>query len=194
MSRRLALTSAALAAGVLAFVGAIVANAWPHAAAEIFRERSPVAWLSGTLLASCAAVALAIGLRERERPAFWALAAGLFALALDERFMLHERLKALILRALFDYDRAAMGVWGNAPMLLVPLAGAAVLWSLRAELWRRACRPWILAAFALGAVAIALDIVTDARPVQVAEELLEVASETAMLIALLAVAEAKLRG
>jgi len=179
---------------VLAFVAAIVANAWPHAAAEISRERSPLAWLSSTLLVASAAVALAVGLRERERPAFWALAAGLFALALDERFMFHERLKALVLRRVFDYDRAAMGIWGDLPMALIPLAGAWVLWSLRAELWRRSCRPWILAAFALGAVAIALDIATEAALVQVAEELLETAAETAMLIALLAVAEAKLRG
>jgi hypothetical protein len=86
-----------------------------------------------------------------------------------------------------------MGMWGDLPMALIPLAGAAVLWSLRAELWRRACRPWILAAFVLGAVAIALDIATEARPIQVAEELLEIASETAMLIALLAVASERER-
>jgi hypothetical protein len=62
---------------------------------------------------------------QRARPAFWALAAGLFALALDERFMFHERLKWLILGRLFDYDRAAMGAWGNLLMALIPLAGGA---------------------------------------------------------------------
>jgi hypothetical protein len=42
-------------------------------------------------------------------------------------------------------------------------------------------------------VAVALDIATEVKPVQAVEELLEIASETAMLVALLSLAEAKLR-
>lgn len=193
MSRRLALTSAAVVLTVGAFIAGVVIRSWPYATLEIIREKSPIAWLSVALLLASAALAVAAGVAGRGPAAFFVLAAGLGVAALDERFMGHERLKALILREVFDYHRAAMGHWGDAPMALVPLVGGALLWALRRELVGGPCRAALLAAFGAGVVAIALDIATVHPVAQLVEELLEVAAETLFLLALLAVVDRKLR-
>lgn len=193
MSRRLALTSAAVVLAVVAFVAGVVVRSWPHATLEIIREKSPITSLSIALLLGAAALAATAGVKGRGPPAFFALAAALGVAALDERFMGHEHLKALILREVFDYHRSAMGHWGDAPMALVPLIGGGLLWSLRRELVGWPCRAALAAAFAAGVVAIALDIATIHPMAQLVEELLEVAAETLFLLALLAVVDRKLR-
>lgn len=193
MSRRLALISTVVVLAVVAFVAGVVVRSWPHATLEIIREKSPIAWLSVALLVGSAAVAVAAGIAGRGPPAFFVLAAALGVAALDERFMGHEHLKALILREVFDYHRATMGHWGDAPMALVPLIGGGLLWSLRREIVGWPCRAALAGAFAAGVVAIALDIATVHPVAQLVEELLEVAAETLFLLALLAVVDRKLR-
>ncbi|HEY8208007.1 MAG TPA: hypothetical protein VIG99_11040 [Myxococcaceae bacterium] len=187
MSRRLALTFAAVALGVAGFVTADAVSAGRFAVHELMREGSPIAWLSSMLLAGASVAALVLALRSSRAPgAFFALAAALAAAAVDERFMGHERLKHFILATAFGYDRAAMGHWGDAPMALVPLVGAWLVWTLRRELHGRLCLGLLLGAIAAGTVAVALDIATLAPAAQAVEEVLEVVAETLFLMALLA--------
>ncbi|HYV43534.1 MAG TPA: hypothetical protein VFA20_01690 [Myxococcaceae bacterium] len=186
MSRKLALTFAAISLGVIAFVVAVAVAAGPYAVQELMREKSPIAWLSTMLLVGSSAVSLVLFMRSRGGAGFGALSAALAVAAMDERFMFHERLKHQLLARAFDYDKAAMGHWGDAPMALVPLVGAGLIWLLRGELRGRLVRGVLAVAFAVGVVAIGLDIATEAPVAQAVEEVLEVVAETLFLLALLA--------
>ena len=187
MSRKLALTFAAIGLAVIGFVTADAVSAGRFAIHELMREDSPIAWLSSMLLACSSVLALVLAMRSHRAPgAFAVLAAALMAASLDEQFQGHERLKHLILAKGFGYSRAAMGHWGDAPMALVPLVGMGLVWALRRELRGRLCLGLILAAIAVGTVAVGLDIFTIAPLAQAVEEVLEVVAETLFLLALLA--------
>jgi hypothetical protein len=185
--RRFVFTSVVIVLIVVLYVGIAAAAAGPFALDEIIRERSPLAWLSCMLLTGAAMVAVILGMRPEAPAAFFLLGAGLFALALDERFMGHERVKELIRVHLFHHDRAAMGVWGNLPLLAVPLVGGWVLWKLRRELQTRPCRTLLLCALGVSVLAVFLDIAELGRWGQLSEELSEIAAETLFLLAMLAV-------
>jgi hypothetical protein len=191
MSRRLAPAFAAISLGVIAFVIAVAVAAGPYAVQELMRERSPIAWLSAMLLAASSAMALVLAMGSRRAGAgFSGLSAALAVAAMDERFMFHERLKHQLLARAFDYDKAAMGHWGDAPMALVPLIGAWLIWRLRGEFGVRLCRGLLACALGTGVVAVTLDIATIAPVAQAVEEVLEVVAETLFLMALLARVEA----
>jgi hypothetical protein len=190
MSRRLTLSFAAISLGVIAFVVVVAVAAGRHAVQELMREKSPIAWLSTMLLVGSSTMALVLWMGGRGRAGFAWLSAALVLAALDERFMFHERLKHQLLAHVFDYHREAMGHWGDAPMALVPLVGAGLIWVLRGELRGRLVRGLLVAAFTAGVVAIALDIATEAPVAQAVEEVLEVVAEALFLLALLARVEA----
>src|SRR6478609_7710458 len=62
-------------------------------------EDSVVTWLSGAMLIFMAALSLTIAMRDQMHP--WFVAVLFFLLlAIDERFMFHERLKAYIIFSL----------------------------------------------------------------------------------------------
>jgi hypothetical protein len=195
MTRRLALAFAAISLGITAFVVAVAVAAGPYAVQELMREKSPIAWLSSMLLVASSAAALVLAMRSLGNGlGFGTLAAALAAAAMDERFMFHERLKHQLLAHAFDYDQEAMGHWGDAPMALVPLFGAWLIWRLRGELRGRVCRGLLVAALAAGAIAVSLDIATIEPHAQAVEEVLEVVAETLFLMALLARVEVSSAG
>lgn len=179
----------AIAAGivlaVVLFVAAVAMRAGPHLVHELGRERSPIATLSSLLLLACAGVALALGRRAR---GFLVMGAGLVLLAADERFMGHERLKRWILGGLFDWDRAAMGRLGDLPLALAGACGVVLLWSLRGQFASPAAQLRVAAAVLAGSLALALDLTSVAPVPQAVEEVLELAAETLLLLALLKVA------
>jgi hypothetical protein len=108
---------------------------------------------------------------------------GLFALALDERFMGHERLKEWIWLEIFDGDVRRLWLWGDLPILINgSIALSAAVWIVR-QTRSRATAVFIAIAAALGAVAVAMDLVTTSVSVQMWEELIELTAESCFLAA-----------
>lgn len=157
--------------GAWAFVAVAMVLAWPFPLRVLVFENGPTAWAQDALLVASAAVALTKG--------WYALAAGLFTMALDERFMGHEHLKDWLLWNAFDGSLVSMGHWGDLPMLVYPLGGLIFLRRLAPR------SRWYTAAFALGAAATALDIFLEAAAAQYVEEFLELAAEALFFGALI---------
>lgn len=185
MNQRLTWVTAGVIASVCAYVAVVILSAWPHVTGEIIRERSPLGFLSSLLLTAAGAIALAQLLRPAATRRFAVLAGGLFLLALDERFMGHERLKKLILVNVYDYDKAAMGVVGDLPLVVVALLGLGLLWKLRDEFKARPVRLLLIAAVGCGALSLLFDVATLHPTGQLIEELLELNAETLFLIAVI---------
>jgi hypothetical protein len=189
MTERTAMTRLTLA--ILLVVGGVTAGIllinWPFVERAIALEDAPIAWLQTTAIAASAVACLCHGLLDDRRRTGWFLVAlALFAMALDERFMGHERLKEWIWAEVFDGDRVRMGVWGDMPIAAYGVGGAAVVsWIVRGATNRYAAT-LLWSAIAAGAAALILDIAANSLWIQVWEELLELLAETLFLIALLA--------
>jgi hypothetical protein len=173
--------------GVIAVVtSAIVVGDWPFLERAIALEDAPIAWLQSTLLAASAVACLQHSVVTTARRSRWCLvAAALFALALDERFMGHERLKEWIWLELFDADSLRAGRWPDLPILLYAIGGvASVTWIVR-EIRDRYSRCLLWAAIGCGTVALIIDVSSQTIALQIVEELLEVLAESLFLIGLL---------
>lgn len=181
---------------VIIFISTAIATGivymwWPHLAVAVALEDSPVAWLQSSLLVACACaagframVALpAEPAKHLRGPLPWVLLALLLILAaLDERFMLHERIQEFILFEIFDGNPALKRLT-QAVMLVYAVAGLAVILWLRGAMTAPAWR-WCRAGIAVGFAAIAMDLAFDSVTLQVFEELLEVAAVTLFLCGL----------
>jgi hypothetical protein len=182
VNHRRAFVVLGLSAGVAAFVAIALATAEPGPLAMLNRERSPIAWLVSVLLCMAAAAALGLALSAAKPWRFGLLAAGCVGAGLDEAFMFHERLKESILFGVFEGDLDAMGVLGDLPMLIYPIAGLAIMVPLLQSppsMWSR----WLWgAALALGTLAVGGDILLPVHPWQAVEELTEVAVATCLLL------------
>lgn len=188
----LALVLAAVAAPAL-----LVAGGWPRWWLWIASEQTPMTWLQSVTLVLAGAAALLTsvvlglaGVPARQRWVWGALGAGLGALALDERFALHERLRDGVLAPrgisvplltwVAPGDFVVMGI-AVAGLLLLPRVWAAVATDPAA---RRA----LAVAVVLGLVAVGIDSVDPAtwtvpqeRLQQTCEEVVELASGLALL-------------
>jgi hypothetical protein len=149
-------------------------------------EEAPIAWLQSTVLAASAVACLAHALTRSRGTLAWSLSAlGLFALALDERFMGHERLKEWIWLEIFDGDVNRLWIWGDLPIVVNgAIALTAALWIARATR-SIAAAIWLCVAAAFGAIAVAMDLATTSIVVQVWEELIELTAESCFLAAVL---------
>ncbi len=194
ISKRLAIAWSAITLAVAGYLVVTVLLAWPFAVQEVIREHSPLAWLSSMLLTGACLLGVVIALSSRRAVAFGLVAAGLFYLALDERLMLHESMKAFALEHFFGGRRAAMGGFGDLPLVVVVAIGGVALYRLRGEFPEVALRGLLAAAVVVGAAAVALDVATLAPAGQLGEELLEIAAETLFLLALLGRAERAAQG
>lgn len=164
---------------------------WPDVTFALALENSPLAWLQSSLLVAAASVAgvralvaAAQGAAAPEgRPWRWGvIALLLLGAALDERFMGHERIQEWVFYDLLNGQPA----FHQVPQTLTALYGLVGLWVLGwmrrvmdPSAWR-ACR----AAVVLGLLAILLDLTFDTVRIQLFEELLETAAETAFLCGL----------
>ena len=168
---------------------------WPEWWTWIAPEQTPMTWLQSVVLVLAAAGALITGyllhLTGTDRPTtWWVLAAGFGALAVDERFALHERVR--------DGFLAPRGVsvpflpWvapGDFVVMLIALVGLALL----PMVWRAVqadvgARTALVLGVALAVIAVAGDSIdpsmwtTQAERVeQTGEEVVELASWLALL-------------
>ena len=170
---------------------------WPAYWEWIASEQTPMTWLQSVVLVVTGCLAGLVGLvvrhtgaGRRERAAWWLCAAGFLALAVDERFAIHERVR--------DGFLAPRGValpflpWvapGDFLVLLVGLVGLAalpLLWTaVRAD---HAARTALLVAVGAGVLAVGVDSVDPAtwslegeRLQQSLEEAVELISGAALL-------------
>jgi hypothetical protein len=175
----------------------LAAGRWPRWWEWIASEQTPMTWLQSVVLVVagclCALVALVVrrtGARPREWRSWWLFAAGFGALAVDERFAIHERVRDSVL--------APRGVsvpflpWvapGDFLVMLIALAGLAALplvWgAVRAD---RGARTALLVAVGLGLLAVGVDSIDPAswtvqgeRLQQTLEEVVEQACGMALL-------------
>ena len=106
-------------------------------------------------------------------------------MALDEQFLLHERLKDHILFQGFAGNADAMGRWGNAPLLCYACGGAAMLVVMRRALRTSSARWYMQTAIVGGMSAIMANVFWPDSPLKPWEEGLEVLSEALFVAALL---------
>src|ERR671921_2149523 len=93
-----------LAVFAVAWPVLLAAGRWPRWWEWIASEQTPMTWLQSVILvvSGCAAALIAALLRHtgagtRARMPWWLLASGFAALAVDERFAIHERVRDGIL-------------------------------------------------------------------------------------------------
>lgn len=182
---------ALLAVGVLA-PAVLAAARWPSYWLWIASEATPMTWLQSVVLVLAAAASLVVAallrlrgrLRAQRRP--WAvLAAGFGALAVDERFALHERVRDGVL-APRDV-RLPLLTWiapGDFLVLLMALGGLVLVpLVLRALADDRAARRLLAAGIALAAVAVGVDSVDPSTWTVEAERLQQSLEEVVELAA-----------
>lgn len=118
-------------------------------------EESPGTWMSGALLVMGATISLIIGIREGWWP--WSLLFIFFiVLALDERFMFHEQLKANII---FFYGRSTSPFSYELPVILAACMGVGVIYTLR-QYVHGASRTGLVCAAVLGSLSVILDVLS----------------------------------
>lgn len=185
--------------GVWALAPIMLAAArWPTWWAWIAPELTPMTWLqsTGLLLAAAAALLLAhtlqlFGLDERSDVVTWRLLAmGMAALAVDERFALHERLRDGVL-APSDVTVGFLP-WvapGDFLLLVIAVVGLALLPRFQRALDDdRGARRALLLAVVLSAIAVGMDSINPSswtvaaeRLEQTVEEVIELGGTLALL-------------
>jgi hypothetical protein len=185
-----------LAAGVLAPT-ALAAARWPSYWLWIASEQTPMTWLQSVVLVLSAAAALTaatvLGLlsaSRRERLPWLVLTAGFLALAFDERFAIHERVRDNVLAP--RGVRVPFLPWvapGDFLVMTVALAGLMLLpLLLRALAPDRTARVLFLVGAGLACVAVGVDSIDPAtwsieaeRLQQSLEEVVELAAGLCLL-------------
>lgn len=197
----------ALWAGTALFGIAMVAAGWPQYWRYVASETAPLAWFETALLVLTAFIAalmafvrVVLGDSRRVIWGWTAIATAFIALALDERFALHERIRDRLLKP----TGVKLLPWMEAGDWIIPiytLCGLAAAWGI----WRlldigKAARRFFIAALLLSACAVGMDTV-DVRSLdqgmerllQSIEEGLETAAMTCFLSAFLSAFTATLR-
>lgn len=178
--------------GSALFVAAAVVGAWPEYWKYIAAETTPLAWLQSVLLLSCALlgglVAFSSFVSEEHRGyarAWMLVAAGFLALAADERFAVHERIRDRFLKPtgirLLPWMEA--GDWLPPIYLACGLAVAWGLWKLLVE--RAGSRRFFVSAIALAAVSVAMDTVDIRSLSKDTERLMQSVEEIVEMLAML---------
>ena len=182
---------ALVAAGVLAPTALAVAR-WPSYWLWIASEQTPMTWLQSVVLVLSAAAALlaatVLGLRgaaRGERLPWLVLTAGFLALAFDERFAIHERVRDNLLAP--RGVRVPFLPWvapGDFLVMTVAVAGLVLLpLLLRALAPDRTARVLFLVGAALACVAVGVDSIDPATWSVAAERLQQSLEEVVELAA-----------
>ena len=179
----------AAGAGALVYCGLSAWAAMPVWESAFGSDRSPVSWLSAALLLAiaCLAVRLALDASLPRALAAW-LAAAVFALALDEQFLLHERWK-FGCSALFPPCAWETGgaILRELPLLLVGVVGAITALRLNRYLPSPGQRAGLWTSIAIGLWALAVDQTEMPDAIAVFEEAFEVLAEAVFLGVLLGI-------
>lgn len=192
----------ALPALLAVVVVGLLAGPWPRWWLWIAPEQTPMTWLQSMLLVLCGFVCLLLAAHgwltgddePRQQRVFLLLATGFAWLALDERFALHERARDGVLapRGLEVPLLAWVGP-GDFVLIGYAVAGLAVLRPvLRALRGDSRARPLFVAGVVCAVIVVAADSV-DVRSMsagverteQTVEEIVELASDALLLLALL---------
>jgi hypothetical protein len=137
---------------VLVFAVAFAFNPY-YPLLVITGESSVGTWMSGVLLIVATTVSLITGMRKGWFPWFL-LAAFLSVLALDERFMFHERIKE---RIIFSFSPAPAPWLYELPVIAGACMGAVIAFLLWHHL-RGASRMLLVGAVILGSASVAIDV------------------------------------
>lgn len=168
---------------VSVFVTSAVALYWPTPEFAFLSDQSPISWLSSAQLWALTLLALRLGM-ERVLPfgmAIW-LGLAMVALACDEQFMLHEQWKY----GCTAWWSACRIEWvTELPMMLVGGLGLLTLLALHRCMQPRPARILMWTGFAVGALALMLDLFSWGGALSRYEEGLEVLSETLFTASLL---------
>lgn len=188
---------AALAALALLWPALLVAGRWPRWWEWIAPEQTPMTWMQSVVLVLAAAGALLValvlrlgGTSRRALLTWWLFGVGLAALAIDERFALHERVRDGVLAP------RGVEVWflpwvapGDFLLLGVAVGGLVLLPAVWAGVSPDpAARRALVVGVVLAVVAVGLDSVDPAtwtvqgeRLQQTGEEMIELGSGLALL-------------
>lgn len=176
MTRSPWLHTIVLLAAVCGFMAVCAWNAAPWWEYAFFADDSPVSWLSSALLLANAAVAVRLTIeRSIHAVGGTALAVSLVALAIDEQFLVHERIK-----------EASPGPFADWPTWLVFVAGLLLATALSRGVASRPARLLFVTAVGVGLLALLVDLLPVPAAIATFEEALEVIAETLFLSALLA--------
>ena len=164
-------------------VGFLATSAWlyrPWWEMSLRSDGSPASWLSSALLLTAAGLMLRLT-KDRSLPAAFGtlVALGLFALALDEQFMFHERLK---------HGRLAVdSPWADANVWLLLAAAPIFGFLFNRHVSDARPRRLMVLALATGGLALVVDIAPSPGMhwLKIFEEALEVLAETLFVAALL---------
>jgi hypothetical protein len=138
---------------ILVFIVAFISN--PQFPLLIMAGESSVGtWMSGVLLIVSATISLIIGMRQQRQP-WYIITVFFMILALDERFMFHEKIKEHLI---FSYHQMNLPRFiYEAPVILGACVGAFFTFVL----WRNiqgVNRVLLLCAVVLGIASVAIDI------------------------------------
>ena len=139
---------------VLVFLVALAFD--PHYPVLILVGESSVGtWMSGVLLVVSATASLIIGMRRAWLPWFF-ISAFFFVLALDERFMFHERMKEhIIFNITHNVSRSRL--LNELPVIVAACAGVFVAFMLWRHLRHRKNRILLFCAAILGTASVTVD-------------------------------------
>ena len=119
-------------------------------------ESSIGTWMSGVLLVVSATASMIIGMRRGWLPWFF-IAAFFFMLALDERFMFHERMKEhIIFNITHNVSRSRL--INELPVIVAACAGVFVAFILWRHLRHRRNRILLFCAAVLGTASVTVDV------------------------------------
>ena len=172
---------------VVGFMGLAAWSSEPWWERAFRSDDSAVAWLSSALLFANATLALKLT-RDGPLPGRLGgpLSAALWLAALDEQFLHHERFKY----APATLRLAADPRWrwiGELPTLMVGIVGIAFVWAFTRTVRQRPAGRLMLAALAIGLIALWVDLGSAPHWLARLEEGVEVMAETLFLCALLEV-------
>lgn len=164
---------------VCTVLGTALYRKYPFVVYALVTESSAGTWISSMLLVAGATIALLISSLAQKRTLWLFLAVILFLLAADERFMIHEYLKKVILFNVFDGDWKRMGMIDEIPVVLAAVSGGVLsFWLFRIR--QSAVQSLLLAcAVSSGAASVILDVF---RIIPVAEEIFKHAAELVFVI------------
>ena len=173
--------TAIVLSAVVLFMAIATAAEWPWWEYAFLSDGSPVAWLSGALLAANAAVALNLTItRALPRGLGYVLSIAIALLALDEQFQLHERVKA--------YTSA-----GDLPTFAVGVGGVVFAAALAKSIRSGAARGLIAGAILTGLFALWVDLGRPPATIARLEEAFEVIAEGLFLCGLIEVARSQVQ-
>ena len=143
---------------VCVVLGTALYTTYPFVVYALVTESSAGTWVSSMLLVAGATTALLIASQMQKRTLWVILAGMLFLLAADERFMIHEYLKKVILFTLFEGNWKRMGKADEIPVVLAAVSGGILSFRLFRIRQTVTARLLLGCAVILGITSVVIDV------------------------------------